>query len=77
METILNKLAMANTIGELEIATAACINYFAVASENEKQIIKTAMRTKTNEVIAQASKKQVKVNRFLIDLERKHLAASA
>jgi hypothetical protein len=76
MEILLNKLATASTFDELENATNSCIDYFALASESERQSIKTAMLTKTSQVMTQASQKRNKAERFLLDLERKHLAVN-
>ncbi len=76
METLLDKLSAANTFDELEKASGLCIDYFAEASEIEKQTIRAAMHAKTNQVLTQAAHKRNKAEGFLLDLERKHLAVS-
>ena len=69
MEQLLNNLRNALTINELEESSKQCTDYFLMASETEKEELKRALLTKTQQIIANSVQTRREAEKLLMELE--------
>jgi len=69
MKNLIKKLKEATTIGKYDIASKACLDYFAVATEEERQDIKQAMRQKADEIMLGAVETRQKAAKLISEFE--------
>ena len=69
MEQLLNNLRDALTINELEESSKQCTDYFLMASETEKEELKRALLTKTQQIIANSVQTRREAEKLLMELE--------
>lgn len=74
MKNLIEKLKEATTIGEYDIASKACLDYFAVATEEERQNIKKAMRQKADEIMLEATETRKKAAKLISEFENQNIS---
>ena len=71
MENLIKKLMEADSMGDYEIASKACIDYFTIAPEADRELIRKAMITKTDEMMSKAIETRQKAANLIHEFENK------
>ena len=74
MENLIKRLKEADSTEEYEIASKACVDYFTIASETDRELIRKAMITKTDEIMSKAIETRQKAANLIHEFENKNVS---
>ncbi|WP_221394246.1 hypothetical protein [Dyadobacter sp. NIV53] len=74
MENLIKKLKDAITISDYDAASKACLDYFALATEEERNDIRKAIRQKADEIMLEAVQTRQKASELIATFENQDVS---